>query len=126
MPSTLHRTGSALAGVPDQLEVLIGALHDTAGALDRALPELMRTLARMNERVDHVDKVASELSVELARTAAALDRLLPELSSLVTGMDDRLRHLDGAVSELSRTVVSLVDRIPGMRRLLQLPRSPAD
>ena len=122
--SRIERGASALAHVPAQLEVLITALHATAAALDRALPELTRTVAAMNDRLENVDKVATELASELARTSGALDRLLPEVSAGVSGMDDRLRHLDHALSELSHTVIALVDRIPGMRRFLQRSGPP--
>lgn len=122
--SSVQRGGSALGEVPAQIEVLITALHATTSALERALPELNRTLAVMNGRLENVDRLAAELASELARTAAALDRLLPEVSAGVNGMDHRLRHLDNAVSELRQTVVALVDRIPGMRRFLQRPGSP--
>ncbi len=119
LPETLADLRGALLGVPQRPELLVRALERTTDALDRALPELTRAIAIMGERVDHVDRLAPDLAVELTRTAASLERILPEVSSAVGGMDSRVRNLDTTISELGKLVFGVIDVIPGARRVLR-------
>ena len=126
LPETLGVARSALARLPVHLEALVGALQQTTAALDRALPELTRAMAAMNERIDHVDRLASDLAAELTRTAANLERILPEVSGAVGGMDARLKNLDTTISELGKVVFGLIDVIPGARRVLRRTGPPTE
>jgi ABC-type transporter Mla subunit MlaD len=126
LPETLGAVRSTITDAPDQLRALIQALEQTTAALERALPELTRALATMSERLDHVDGLASDLAADLTRTAASLDRILPEVSGAIGTMDTRVQSLDATISDLGRIVFSVIDAIPGARRVLRRPASPGE
>jgi ABC-type transporter Mla subunit MlaD len=119
LPDVLNGVRVALARLPVQVESLVGALEQTTAALERALPELTRAIAAMEERVEHVDRLASDLAGDLARTVAHLERVLPEVTTAIGGMDDRVTNLDTTVSSLGSIVFGLIDAIPGARRVLR-------
>jgi hypothetical protein len=102
----------------------VTALERTTEALDRAIPELTRAVAVIGERVDNVDRLASDLAGDLKRTAANLERILPEVSGVVGGMDTRLKNLDTTLSDLGKIVFGLIDVIPGARRVFRRPEPP--
>jgi len=118
-PGAILETGDALARLPGQLTALIAALERTTVVLERALPELTRAIAAMEARIDHVDRLASDLAADVMRTATHLERVLPEVSDAVGAMDGRLRNLDATISDLGRLVFGLIDAIPGARRVLR-------
>ena len=126
LPAALGGARSTLTRLPEHLEALVGALQQTTAALERALPELARALAAVNERMDHVDRLASDLAVELTRTVANLERILPEVSGAVGAIDARLKNLDTTISELGQIVFGLIDAIPGARRMLRRTGPPAE
>src|ERR1051326_7624293 len=51
LPATLERLRTTMATLPVQLDVVVRALEQTTGALDRTLPELGRAMTAMNERI---------------------------------------------------------------------------
>jgi ABC-type transporter Mla subunit MlaD len=123
-PAAVADTADALVRLPGQLAALIKALERTTAALDRALPELTRALGAMEGRLEHVDRLASELAVELTRTAASLERVLPEVSGAIGTMDGRIRNLDATISDLGKLVFAVIDVIPGARRVLRRTDPP--
>jgi hypothetical protein len=83
------------------------------------LPELERSMAIVNTRIEHVEGMASEVVAELERTTTALERILGDVSGVIGGMDGRLQNLDATVAELGRVAVTLIEGIPGVRRVLR-------
>jgi hypothetical protein len=79
----------------------------------------------MEQRLEHVDGLASELAAELTRTAANLERALPEVSGAIGTMDGRIRNLDATISDFGKLVFGLIDVIPGARRVLRRNDPPA-
>jgi methyl-accepting chemotaxis protein len=126
LPDVLYGVRAALARLPEQIESLVGALEQTTAALERALPELTRAIAAMEERVEHVDQLASDLAVDLARTVANLERVLPEVTNAIGGMDNRVKNLDTTISSLGSIVFGLIDAIPGARRVLRRTDPPSE
>lgn len=126
LPESLVHGRDAVTRLPGQIAALVTALERTTAALDRALPELTRAIASMEDRIDHVDRIASEVAAELTRTAASLERILPEVSNAVGAMDSRVRNLDTTISDLGGMVFTLIDSIPGARRVLRRPARSAE
>ena len=69
--------------------------------------------------------MAVELATELPKATRSLQELSPELSTVVGLLDERFAHLDGVVTELARLMEAVVGAIPGIRRVLPTPTSPA-
>ena len=131
---------SAIAA-PDALV----ALAETSEKVMTALPDAMLALAEVSERMaalahqmervnDSIDKASHRVdqAAEGMRRATSgirdiVDTLggsIPELSRAVGSFDTRLDHLDGVVSDLSRTIMSLLGVIPGVRRAIRQPEPP--
>lgn len=119
VPETLANAHDGLTRLPAQLTALVAALERTTAALDRAIPELTRAIVAMEARIDHVDRLATELATDLTRAAGSLERVLPEVSNAIGAMDGRLRNLDATISDLGAMVFTLIDIIPGARRVLR-------
>jgi ABC-type transporter Mla subunit MlaD len=100
LPQTLHDARVLLADIPARLDALVAALDTTTAALERVLPEL-------------------------ERTTIALERILGDVSGVIGGMDGRLQNLDTTVAELGRVAVTLIEGIPGVRRVLRRRTHPS-
>ena len=125
LPSTLHDARALLADLPVRLDALVDALNTTTAALERVLPELERSMATVSRRIEHVDGMATEVVAELERTTTALERILGDVSGVIGGMDGRLQNLDSTVAELGRVAVTLIEGIPGVRRVLRRRAQPS-
>ncbi len=124
----------ALVALAETSEKVMTALPDALLALAE-VSERMAVLAHQMERVnDSIDKASHRVdqAADGMRRATSgirdiVDTLggsIPEFSRAVGSFDTRLDHLDGVVSDLSRTIMSLLGVIPGVRRAIRQPEPP--
>ena len=111
----------------DGMRKTVSGIREVVDVVGDSIPDLAKSALSLNDLADRLGKLGTELASELPKTTAVLRGISPELSRVVNTLDTRLDHLDGVVSDLSRTIMSMLGAIPGLRRALRpLDRSSGD
>jgi ABC-type transporter Mla subunit MlaD len=123
--AALESTGKTVERAADGITAAVSGVERVIDILDRSIPGLVSSAGVLSGMTQDLGRVAGEMAKELPSAVSSLRDITPEMTRLVTTLDGRLDHMDSVVTELSNTVITILDAIPGVRRVARLARPNA-